>query len=117
MIKTFVFALFCLLSMFNKMVKGVFAFTITVIFFFFHMSNFMKTESMSIDAHRVGAPHVPPIKIFEKLPHKNAIKHDPPFPPPDFITTPCVLFSLTSKGLPTRIAKSIAQKVKKFILA
>jgi len=25
-----------------------------------------------------GAPHVPPIKIFEKLPHKNAIKHDPP---------------------------------------
>jgi hypothetical protein len=39
--------------MFNKMVKGVFAFTITVIFFFFHMSNFMKTESMSIDAHRV----------------------------------------------------------------
>jgi hypothetical protein len=37
-----------------------------------------------IDAHRGGgiggrgAPHVPPIKIFEKLPHKNAIKHDPP---------------------------------------
>ncbi len=31
-----------------------------------------------------GAPHVPPIKIFEKLPHKNAIKHDPP----DFLTTP-----------------------------
>ncbi len=25
-----------------------------------------------------GAPHVPPIKIFEKLPLKNAIKHDPP---------------------------------------
>ncbi len=25
-----------------------------------------------------GAPHVPPIKIFEKLPHKNAIKHDAP---------------------------------------
>ncbi len=25
-----------------------------------------------------GAPHVPPIKIFEKLPPKNAIKHDPP---------------------------------------
>ncbi len=25
-----------------------------------------------------GALHVPPIKIFEKLPHKNAIKHDPP---------------------------------------
>jgi hypothetical protein len=24
------------------------------------------------------APHVPPIKIFEKLPHKNAIKQDPP---------------------------------------
>jgi hypothetical protein len=30
-----------------------------------------------------GAPRVPPIKIFEKLPHKNAIKHDPP----DFLTT------------------------------
>ncbi len=32
-----------------------------------------------------GAPHVPPIKIFEKLPHKNAVKHDPPpliFDPP-----------------------------------
>ncbi len=28
-----------------------------------------------------GAPHVPPIKIFEKLPHKNAIKHDPKYPP------------------------------------
>ncbi len=25
-----------------------------------------------------GAPHVPPIKIFEKLPHKNEIKHDAP---------------------------------------
>jgi hypothetical protein len=25
-----------------------------------------------------GTPHVPPIKIFEKLPHKNAIKHAPP---------------------------------------
>jgi hypothetical protein len=25
-----------------------------------------------------GALHVPPIKIFEKLPHKNKIKHDPP---------------------------------------
>ncbi len=33
-----------------------------------------------------GAPHVPPIKIFEKLLHKNAIKHDTP--PPDFLTTP-----------------------------
>jgi len=33
-----------------------------------------------------GAPHVLPIKIFEKLPHKNAIKHDPPTP--DFLTTP-----------------------------
>jgi hypothetical protein len=31
-----------------------------------------------------GAPHVPLIKIFEKLPHKNAIKHDPP----DFLITP-----------------------------
>jgi hypothetical protein len=31
------------------------------------------------------APHVSPIKIFEKLPHKNAIKHDPS---PDFLTTP-----------------------------
>jgi hypothetical protein len=30
------------------------------------------------------ALHVTPIKIFEKLPHKNAIKHDPP----DFFTTP-----------------------------
>jgi hypothetical protein len=30
------------------------------------------------------ASHVPPIKIFEKLHHKNAIKHDPP----DFLTTP-----------------------------
>ena len=44
-----------------------------------------------IDAHRGverggWAPHVPPIQIFEKLPHKNAIKHDPP--PPDFLTTP-----------------------------
>jgi hypothetical protein len=49
----------------------------------------------SIDAHRGGrggrggeggggAPLDPPIKIFEKLPHKNAIKHDPP----DFLTTP-----------------------------
>jgi len=27
---------------------------------------------------RGGAPHVPPIKIFEKLPHKTAIKHDLP---------------------------------------
>ncbi len=35
-----------------------------------------------------GAPHVPPIKIFEKLPHKNAIKHDPP----DFLTTPSTPF-------------------------
>ncbi len=25
-----------------------------------------------------GAPHISPIKIFEKLPHKNAIKQDPP---------------------------------------
>jgi hypothetical protein len=25
-----------------------------------------------------GEPHVPPKKIFEKLPHKNAIKHGPP---------------------------------------
>jgi hypothetical protein len=25
-----------------------------------------------------GAPDVPPIKIFEKLPHKNAIKHKEP---------------------------------------
>ncbi len=25
-----------------------------------------------------GAPHVPSMKIFEKLPHKNAIKYDPP---------------------------------------
>jgi hypothetical protein len=25
-----------------------------------------------------GEPHVPPIKIFEKLSHKNAIKHDTP---------------------------------------
>jgi hypothetical protein len=24
------------------------------------------------------APHVPPLKIFRKLPHKNAIKHPPP---------------------------------------
>jgi hypothetical protein len=24
-----------------------------------------------------GARHVPPLKIFEKLPHKNALKHDP----------------------------------------
>ena len=32
-----------------------------------------------------GAPHVPPIKIFEKLAHKNAIKHDLPT---DFLTTP-----------------------------
>jgi hypothetical protein len=24
-----------------------------------------------------GAPHVPPIRIFEKLPQKNAIKHGP----------------------------------------
>ncbi len=30
------------------------------------------------------APHVPPMKIFEKIPHKNAIKHDPPTPHPDF---------------------------------
>jgi hypothetical protein len=36
---------------------------------------------MFIDAHGGGGPpHVPPIKIFEKLPHKNAIKHDPPPP-------------------------------------
>jgi len=35
-----------------------------------------------IDAHRgergEGAPHVSPRIIFEKLPHKNAIKHDLP---------------------------------------
>jgi hypothetical protein len=37
-----------------------------------------------IDAHKGRGAQVPPIKIFEKLPHKNAIKHDPP----DFITTP-----------------------------
>jgi hypothetical protein len=41
-----------------------------------------------IDAHRGrggrGVPHLPLINIFEKLPHKNAIKHDPP----DFFTTP-----------------------------
>jgi hypothetical protein len=24
-----------------------------------------------------GAPHLPPRKIFQKHPHKNAIKHDP----------------------------------------
>ncbi len=29
-----------------------------------------------IDAHR--GPQVPPIQIFEKIPHKNAIKHEPP---------------------------------------
>ncbi len=40
--------------------------------------------SRFIDAHRGGgrgsrgAPHVPPIKIFEKFPHKNAIKHTHP---------------------------------------
>ncbi len=40
---------------------------------------------MLIDAHRGGgergrgALHVPPIKIFEKLPHKNAIKNAPPW--------------------------------------
>jgi hypothetical protein len=34
-----------------------------------------------------GAPYVPPIKIFEKLQHKNAIKHDPP----DFLTTQSTL--------------------------
>jgi hypothetical protein len=46
-----------------------------------------KRKRMGIDAHRGGgrgrgrgAPHVPSIKIFEKLPHKNAIKHDPPPP-------------------------------------
>ncbi len=47
----------------------------------------MADSDTFIDAHRGGgeggrggrgAPHVPPIKIFEKLPHKNAIKHDPP---------------------------------------
>jgi hypothetical protein len=36
-----------------------------------------------IDAHRGeggrGAPHVTPIKNLEKLPHINAIKHDPPW--------------------------------------
>jgi hypothetical protein len=32
-----------------------------------------------IDAHGGrGAPQVSPIKIFEKLSHKNAIKHNPP---------------------------------------
>jgi hypothetical protein len=35
-------------------------------------------EHMGGGEGRRGAPHVPPIKIFEKLPHKNAIKHDPP---------------------------------------
>jgi hypothetical protein len=39
--------------------------------------------ALFVDAHRGrGAPHVPPIKFFEKLPHINAIKHD------FFITTP-----------------------------
>jgi hypothetical protein len=31
-----------------------------------------------IDAHMGGEEWAPHIKIFEKLPHKNAIKHDPP---------------------------------------
>ncbi len=46
-----------------------------------------------------GAPHVPPIKIFEKLPHKNAIKHDPP----DFLTTrstPSKEFAKKTQGPP-----------------
>jgi hypothetical protein len=33
-----------------------------------------------------GALHVPPINIFEKLPHKNAIKHNTTSP--GFLTTP-----------------------------
>jgi hypothetical protein len=47
-----------------------------------------------------GAPHVPPIKIFEKLPHKNAIKHDPS---PDFLTTqvpPSKEFAKKNQGPP-----------------
>jgi hypothetical protein len=54
----------------------------------------LKKVLLLIDAHRVGgggergegwgAPHEPAIKIFEKLPNKNAIRHDPP----DFLTTP-----------------------------
>ncbi len=43
--------------------------------------------------------HVPPIKIFEKLPHKNAIKHDPP----DFLTTrstPSKEFAKKTQGPP-----------------
>ena len=33
------------------------------------------------------APHVPPPKDFEKLDHKNVIKHENRGPLPDFLTT------------------------------
>jgi hypothetical protein len=44
-----------------------------------------------IDAHRgggEGAPHVPPSKDFEKLKHKNAIKHVNRGLPPRFSHNP-----------------------------
>ena len=50
---------------------------ITVIMKFSYYSGRID-EHMGGGEGRRGAPHVPPIKIFEKLPHKNAIKHDPP---------------------------------------
>ncbi len=51
---------------------------------FFFVSDNLANIKWFIDAHRErrggrGAPHVPLLKIFEKLPHKNAIKHDPPW--------------------------------------
>ena len=45
------------------------------------ISNYVHV-SVLFSMHRCtqgGAPHVPPIKILEKLPHKNAIKHGPPW--------------------------------------
>jgi hypothetical protein len=48
----------------------------------------LKKVLLLIDVGERGegwvAPHEPTIKIFEKLPHKNAIKHDSL----DFLTTP-----------------------------
>jgi hypothetical protein len=48
------------------------------------------------------APHVPPMKIFEKIPHKNAIKHDPPPPPQvppskEFAKTPIFVYHDTCR--------------------
>ncbi len=72
-----------------------------VLFMYFNLRVRPKyTISLLIDAHRGvgkgwrGVTSCTPYKDFEKLPHKNAIKHDPP----DFLTTP----STPQKNLPKK---------------